>query len=123
VELVGALSNPEALKSWCRLKKQALRAIAEPVSFTRGRDAQLQPRKRIRRSGWVWREVRAVLEDADSPMTPNEVRTQLEDRLGEPIASSTVKDCMARHARESKELRRFKGGRYAMRRQSDHASV
>lgn len=53
-----------------------------------------------------------MLTDANAPMTPNEVRARIEARLGEPIASSTVKDCMARHAKESKELRRYKGGRY-----------
>lgn len=112
VELAGALCNQEVPVRWRELvaKHEALlaRRTLDP-------GIELATEASNRRAGWVWRGLVSVLAAADSPFTPTQAQALLEDELGEPVAFSTVKDCLRRHAEPNGPLRRYKGGRYVLR--------
>lgn len=70
---------------------------------------------RVRRPGWAWTGLRKVLAESTVPVTPSQACAKLAEALGEPVALSTVKNCLTRDAKPGHELMRLEGGRYLLR--------
>jgi hypothetical protein len=108
VGFVGTYSNVEAVDRVRRLlpKLEKLAAEAEPPPSSEG--------LKRREFAPVLCAVTQVLEEAGMPMRTNEVHRAAELLRGEPVAWSSVKDCLASHARPGGRFVRIARGRYQM---------
>jgi hypothetical protein len=108
VALVGTLSNPEVIERVERLAKklQELAASGAPARALR------QPPKR--RCGDVSGMVVQVLAEAQAPMRVVQIHEAVQAQLGVFVPRSTVKDCLAQHARPGGRFVRIARGRYCI---------
>lgn len=107
MELNGALWNPLGTD------KHRLGRLVKLVADSRQRSVREEKSAPSPRIGGVKSAVIRVLEAADEPLSPTEVRRRCEALLGRPVNSSTVKDCVHTNARGSNPLfLRIRHGRY-----------
>ena len=108
MELNGALSNPlvsdkSRLAKLAALKQRALGRMTAPEKVPPIR----------RRQGAVLASVTTVLEGAGQPMFVREIHAAVEERLGEPVPFSSVKDALSAHThRRNGRFRRIHRGCY-----------
>lgn len=106
VGFVGTYSNVEAVDRVRRLlpKLERLATEARPRRAPAG--------LKRREPAPILRAVMEVLEAAGTPMRAVEVHRAVEELRGEPVAWSSVKDCLASNARPGGRLTRVARGRY-----------
>jgi len=104
----GTYSNVEAVDRVRRLlpKLEKLATEAQPARATKSlRKRELAP---------ILDAVKAVLAEADLPMRAREIHAAVETMRGEPVAWSSVKDCLASNARPGGRFIRIVRGRYRL---------
>jgi hypothetical protein len=106
--LVGTYSNPEVIERLERLTKKLEQLAASGAPARRLR--QLPKR----RCGDVSAMVSQVLLEAQAPMRVAQIHAEVQARLRTTIPRSTVKDCLAKHARTGGRFVRITHGRYCL---------
>ncbi|MEH3053818.1 MAG: DEK C-terminal domain-containing protein [Patulibacter minatonensis] len=81
--------------------------LRKPVPARRGEQPSQPPVK-------VWPQIVEILCAAADPLTPKQIREQLEARLGHPVAASTVKSCLLRNVGPTGSLERRGAGSYVL---------
>jgi hypothetical protein len=108
VGFVGSYSNVEAVDRVRRLlpKLERLATEMQPAPPLKS------PRKRERAP--ILDAVGAVLAEAETPMRAREIHAAVETMRGEPVAWSSVKDCLASNAKPEGRFIRIARGRYRL---------
>lgn len=108
--LTGALSNPEAERTFARLDALRRRVLSEA-------DPTATPKRVTRwRCGTVAATVVEVLRDADGPMRARDIRLAVEQRLGGAVSKGTVESCLSVGWRgKSRLFVRVGHGKYQLR--------
>ena len=109
MHLTGALSNPQAAP---RLEAAA-RAHAAAAALIPDQD---MPRPRLRpRMGTIQNAVLAVLNEADEPLRPYDIRVRVRRRLPVPVSYDTVASFVSVAARDpSSGVVRLRYGLYSV---------
>lgn len=103
--LLVTISNPEVANRLQKLAKKLEHIAASSPP------APPLPELPKRRCGDVSRAITQVLTEAATPMRLASIHTEVEARLGN-VSRSTVKDCLARHAKPGGKFVRVARGRY-----------
>jgi hypothetical protein len=108
MDLPGQLSNPPVKGAWADLAQRlAVRLRSEPASCP-----SWTPRE-TRRPGQIFRVVVAVIADADGTMRTCDVHRAVEERLGEAVSWSTVRNALVEgHKRPECAVNRIAYGLY-----------
>jgi hypothetical protein len=106
--LLGTISNPEVANQLQRLEKKLKQIAASSPP------ARPLPQPPKRRCGDISAAVTHVLDEAEAPMRIANIHAAVEARIG-TVPRSTVKDCLAEHAKPGGRFVRIARGRYQTR--------
>jgi hypothetical protein len=110
VELLGALSNQELQERLQRLSGKLDRLVASQAPRRQSVRADT-----ILRPGLLPRLIMQAFQEAPGPLLVREVQDEVEALLGRPVARSSVKNWLAKHAGRGHELFvRLGRGRYGL---------